>query len=462
MIDETLIQKLLKGALGSGGDYADIFVEWRKPTFLQLEDRKVEKALSGADLGVGIRVIVGERTAYAYSNDLSQPALLEMVETLRGAIRDAAPFMSNIDLRVQNPSVKMPIAQYPHAVPMERKISLMRRADEAARGVDAEAIRQVTVIYKDSVQRVRIANSLGALCDDERVHTVGIVQVVAERGGVVQTGYEPIGGHAGFEIFNGEALEHAAAGAARRAIALIAAPRAPGGRMPVVIAAEAGGTMIHEAIGHGLEADLSGQGLSKYTGMLGQQVASTLVSVIDDATLPGKRGSYAFDDEGTPSERTVLVKDGILTGYMYDRLSAMRDGVASTGNGRRESYQSRPIPRMSNTFIAPGTAEPASILRNTSFGLYVRRMGGGQVNTVTGEFVFDVQEGFKIENGQIGQLVRGATLTGSGPEVLKSIDMVGSDLGFSIGTCGKDSQGVPVSDALPTIRIPEMVVGGEV
>jgi TldD protein len=243
---------------------------------------------------------------------------------------------------------------------------------------------------------------------------------------------------------------------------MLTARRAPGGRMPVVVSSEAGGTMIHEAIGHGLEADLAGQGLSKFSGLLGRQVASPLVTVIDDATLPGKRGSFRFDDEGTPSARTVLVKDGVLRTYMFDKLSAMREGAQSTGNGRRESYRHRPIPRMTNTFIAPGASEPEDIVRSTARGLLVKRMGGGQVNTVTGEFVFDVQEGYLIENGAQGEAVRGATLTGNGPDVLMNIDMVGSDLGFAIGTCGKDAQGVPVSDAMPTVRIAEMVVGGEV
>jgi TldD protein len=243
---------------------------------------------------------------------------------------------------------------------------------------------------------------------------------------------------------------------------MLTARRAPGGRMPIIISSEAGGTMIHEAIGHGLEADLAQQGLSVYSCKIGAEVASEIVTVIDDSTLPGKRGSFRFDDEGVPSQRTVLVDRGKLAGYMYDRLTAVRDGVASTGNGRRESYRHRPIPRMTNTFIAPGDSPPEDIIKATPEGLFVKKMGGGQVNTVGGDFVFDVQEGYMIRNGAICEPVRGATLSGSGPSVLKSIDMVASDLGFSIGTCGKDSQGVPVSDAMPTVRIREMVVGGEV
>lgn len=232
--------------------------------------------------------------------------------------------------------------------------------------------------------------------------------------------------------------------------------------MPVVISAAAGGTMIHEAVGHGLEADLVQQGLSVYSNKKGQQIASELVTVIDDSTLPNRRGSFRFDDEGRPSQRTVLVEKGILKGFMYDRFTAMKDKCASTANGRRESYESRPIPRMTNTFIAPGGSDPQEIIRSVDRGFFVKKMGGGQVNTVTGEFVFEVSEGYIVEKGQISEPVRGATLIGNGPEVLRSIDMVGNDLGFSIGTCGKDAQGVPVSDAMPTVRIPDIVVGGKV
>jgi len=232
--------------------------------------------------------------------------------------------------------------------------------------------------------------------------------------------------------------------------------------MPVVLSSEAGGTMIHEAVGHGLEADLAQQGLSVYSGRLGERIASEAVSVVDDATLPNRRGSLAFDDEGTPAQRTLLIERGVLKGYLYDRLTAMKDGTVSTGNGRRQSYRHRPIPRMTNTLILPGEEDPEAILSSTPAGLLVVRMGGGQVNTVNGDFVFEVSEGYRIENGRAGEPVRGATLTGNGPRVLEQIDRVGRDLGFAVGTCGKDGQAAPVSDAQPTIRIPELTVGGEV
>jgi len=219
--------------------------------------------------------------------------------------------------------------------------------------------------------------------------------------------------------------------------------------------------MIHEAIGHGLEADLAQQGLSVYSKKIGGKVASSLITVVDDPTLPQKRGSYAFDDEGVASQRTLLVEEGILKGYLYDRLTALKDGVQSTGNGRRESYQDKPIPRMSNTLIVPGKMKPEAIIHSVEKGLFVKKMGGGQVNTVNGDFVFEVSEGYLIEKGKVAEPVRGAILTGNGPRILKEIDMVGDDLGFGIGTCGKDGQGVPVADAQPTLRIPELVVGGQ-
>lgn len=460
MLEKEILSRLLRKTLSGGGDYADVFVEWRRPTYIHLEDGRIEKAVSGTECGVGVRLIFSGKTAFAFSNDLREKTLLEMAATLSRASGGGGSG-GVFDLSRKEPSVDFEVKLPPDSVPVPRKVGLVRAADAAARGVDP-AIRQAKVIYRDSVQKVQVANSDGFLAEDERVHTVGLVQVVASADGVVQTGYEPLGGLRGFELFEEYPLEEAALRASRRAVMMLKAERIRGGRMPVVISSKAGGTMIHEAIGHGLEADLAGQGLSKYSGKLGQKVASELVTVVDDGTLPGRRGSFRFDDEGTPSQSTVLVRNGVLENYMYDRLSAMRDGVPCTGNGRRESYRHRPIPRMTNTFIAPGESSPGEVLRSTRRGLYVLKMGGGQVNTVNGDFVFEVQEGYIIEDGEAGRPVRGATLTGNGPGVLASIDMVASDLGFAIGTCGKDSQGVPVSDAMPTLRVPELVVGGEV
>jgi TldD protein len=460
MLDKELLTKALKKAISSGGEYAEIFVENKKPTLIHLEDSKIEKVISGVDYGLGIRLIYDGRTAYAYSNDLSEESLLNAASEVSKAVSKKATD-SIIDLKTKSPSVSFDIRLFPENVPVEKKISLVRKADNVARGYDSR-IRQVSVIYNDFIQKVQIATTEGTIAEDERIHTLSVIQVVASDNGIVQTGYESIGGSLGFELFDEIDTEELSLKAAKRAIMMLTARRAPGRRMPVVISSEAGGTMIHEAIGHGLEADLVQQGLSIYSKKMGQEIASSLVTVIDDSTIQKKRGSFRFDDEGMPSQHTVLLEKGILKSYMYDKLTAIKDGVLSTGNGRRQSYQYRPIPRMTNTFIAPGDAPPEKIINSVDYGLFVKKMGGGQVNTITGDFVFDVQEGYLIKKGLVEEAVRGATLAGNGPEVLKSIDMVGSDLGFSIGTCGKDSQGVPVSDAMPTVRIPEIVVGGEV
>ena len=458
MIEKELHLDLLNKVLSRGGEYADIFIESRKMESLVIEDSRLEKIISGTEAGAGIRLLLKGKTSYAYSNDLSPRALLQSASDASRMASDM-PAKNLTSLATRNASVQFGLQHMPESIPLEEKIALVRNAEKIARSID-QRIRQVTVMYRDSVQDVQTATSDGFVADDKRVYTLFVVQVIAGANGIMQTGYESVGGFIGFELFEREDIEKLCSKAAQRAIRMLTARKAPAGRMPVVISSLAGGTMIHEAIGHGLEADLAQQGLSVFSGKLGQRVASDLVTVIDDATLPGRRGSFRFDDEGTPSQRTILVEKGILKSFMYDKLSAIKDNTQSTGNGRRQSYESRPIPRMTNTFIAPGADDPEAIIRSVDHGLLVVKMGGGQVNTVTGDFVFDVQEGYLIKGGMKDELVRGATLAGNGPEVLKAIDMVGSDLGFSIGTCGKDSQGVPVTDAMPTVRIPEIVVGG--
>lgn len=460
MLDQEIIRRVLKKALSGGGDYADMFVEFRKINSIHLEDGKIEKITSGIDTGAGIRLISKGSTAFAYSNDLSEKALVDLAETLCRGLKGSKTDIT-LDLRRSRPEIDFPILIHPDSTPMMDKVRLVKEADKVSRSFD-KRIKQVSVSYRDSLQKILIGNSEGIIAEDERIYTTAVIHVIVSDGGKIQTGYESAGGLIGFELFRNNLMEEISLKASRRAVMMLTARRAPGGRMPVVISSEAGGTMIHEAVGHGLEADLVGEGLSVYAGRIGSAIASPLITVIDDPTLMNMRGSYRFDDEGVPSQRTILIEKGILKNYMYDRLTAFKAGVSSTGNGRRESYQHRPIPRMSNTYIAPGESSPEEIIKSTHKGLFVKKMGGGQVNTVTGEFVFEVQEGYLIENGHVGEPVREATLIGNGPDVLKSIDMVGSDLGFSIGTCGKDSQGVPVSDGMPTVRIPDLVVGGEV
>mgnify|MGYP001618703552 FL=1 len=457
-INADLIKKVLKSAVKNGGDFADIYIERTQPTYIHLEDDKIEKVVSGIDHGAGIRVIFNSKTVYAYTNELSDNSLLELANTVSAAVKGKHNG-ADIDLRKKNPTIDFRIAKRPDEVDTDKKVQLVKKANEVARKAD-NRIKQVLVVYRDTLQNVTIGNTEGYITEDERIYTTAMIQVIAIDGKIIQTGQEPIGGLIGFELFDENPIENTAETAAKRAVMMLKARPAPGGRMPVVLSADAGGTMIHEAIGHGLEADLAMQGLSVYSKKIGEMVASQIITVIDDATMPNKRGSFRFDDEGVESQKTVLVENGILKGYMYDRLWSIKEGKRSTGNGRRESYKYRPIPRMTNTLIAPGKSVPEEIIKSTSSGLFVKKMGGGQVNTVNGDFVFEVSEGYLLENGKIGEPVRGATLTGNGPEVLKDIDLVGNDLGFSIGTCGKDGQGVPVADAQPTLRIKSLTVGG--
>ncbi|QWR76098.1 TldD/PmbA family protein [Candidatus Magnetomonas plexicatena] len=460
MLKEELCHDMIRAALSRGGDYCDVFFESKTPLSISLEDGNIERFFTGNDTGVGIRVISRNKSCYAYTNELTSGALLDAASGLALAVIGRKPKDITLNLVRSKPAIDFAILKPPVSIKAEEKTDLVMRADRAARAL-ADKIRQVSVSYHDYIQRVMIVNSEGLLCEDERVQSLFTVTVVASDEGITQSAYESAGGFTGFELFDSINVEELSIKAAKRALMMLRADRIQGGRMPVVISSEAGGTMIHEAIGHGLEADLTGQGLSVYAGKLGERVASDAVTVIDDGTMPGKRGSYRFDDEGTHSGRNVLVENGILVKYMNDRLWAMKDGAAPTGNGRRESYKYRPIPRMTNTYLAAGSDKAEDAFKGIKEGLFVKKMGGGQVNTVTGDFVFDVQEGFLIKDScNTGQLVRGATLCGNGPEVLRSIDFISSDLGFAIGTCGKDGQGVPVTDALPTIRIPEIVVGG--
>jgi len=468
MVENIPFRKILSEALREGGEFADLFFEQTQSTAIICEEDRIEKVISGLDIGVGLRLLLAGRTIYSFTNQISEEALFDLARRIGRVVREDGEGRAIDDTHLRGsvpPSSQIsnplfPVEKHPRGVSIGEKVSVVKRANDVARGFDPH-VRQVKVLYRDVSQILSIANSEGVLVEGERTGTVFSVQVVSAKGDVVQTGYEAAGGTMGFELFDLHPPEEVAEVATKRSLLMLSARKAPMGRMAVVLSSEAGGTMIHEAIGHGLEADLAQQGLSVYSGKIGEKVASSLITVVDDPTLPQKRGSYGFDDEGVASQRTLLVEEGILKGYLYDRLTALKDGVQSTGNGRRESYQQKPIPRMSNTMIVAGKMKPEEIIHSVEKGLFVKKMGGGQVNTVNGDFVFEVSEGYLIEKGKIGEPVRGAILTGNGPQVLKDIDRVGNDLGFGIGTCGKDGQGVPVADAQPTLRIPDLVVGGQ-
>lgn len=453
------LEGVLERALAHGGDFAEVFIEHRRGQTIICEAGRIERAATGLDQGAGVRVVQGETTAYAFTNDLTEAGLTAAAEVVAAAVRQGQGGQVKLPLAGREAAFTPEIARFPSEVPLEEKAELVNRANQAARAVDPQ-VRQVTVNFREVDQEVHIANSLGFSAEDRRVRTVLALNAVAAEGEVIQTGYESVGGLKGIEILSGRVPEDLAEKAARRAVRMLKARPAPSGRMPVVMAAEAGGTMVHEACGHGLEADLVQKELSVYAHRKGEKVASELVSVVDDATLPGKYGSFRFDDEGTPGRRKVLIEKGVLKEYMQSLTTAEKEGVEPNGSGRRESYRHVPIPRMSNTMIVPGSDDPGRVVAETERGLYVTKMGGGQVNTTNGDFVFEVAEGFLIERGEIGAAVRGATLTGNGPDALGIVDRVGRDAGFSLGTCGKDGQGVAVADAQPTLRIPELIVGG--
>jgi len=453
------VSRILSALLSRGGDHGELFFEEVRSLTVLMEDGRIERVVSGTDAGIGVRLLFRGKTYYAYTNDRSPDPLLALSNDLsRYADGGGIPVVLPASSRATGgPTV---VRVPPAARGIGAKVALVREVDRIAREF-SPGIRQVRVNYSESVRAIEVAAHPGVFAREEQTYGILAVQAVAGNDGGLTMGYESAGGTEGLEFLDGGVPETVARKAAGRAVRALHAAKLAGGRMPVVLSSEAGGTMVHEAIGHGLEADLARRGMSVYKEKLGERIGSPLVSVADDATLPGKRGSYGMDDEGTPGQRTLLVDRGILTGFLHDRLSARKDGVASTGNGRRESYRHKPIPRMTNTLILPGETPPEEILAAVDRGLLVVKMGGGQVNTVTGDFMFEVAEGYRIEGGRRGEAVRGATITGNGPEVLAMIDRVGSDLGFGIGTCGKDGQGVPVGDAQPTLSVgpPFITVG---
>ncbi|MHB8110052.1 MAG: TldD/PmbA family protein [Syntrophorhabdaceae bacterium] len=452
-------KKILETLMETSGVYSDIYIDTRNFTFIQLESGRVEKLEMGEDAGIGLRVITPWKSYYASTNSFEESHLTDIARqlVLYGDQKNGRSVSFPHDEKIA--SYPFSIANDPGDVPVTEKLALVRNFEEMARKMEPR-INQVRVMYRDTRQNVRIVTTDDGVRNDSRMQVVLTVLLIGRDHDEMQTSYEAVGGFYGFEFFTPELMETLAAKTVKRLQGLLAAKEAPRGMKTVVLASEAGGTMIHEAIGHGLEADLAMEGLSCYKGLLGHQIASPIITVVDDATIPHMRGTYAFDDEGISSQKTTLVDKGILKNYLFDRFHAMKHSMPSTGNGRRESYRYRPIPRMSNTLIMPGSDEPEKIIASVDDGILVVKMGGGQVDTVRGDFVFEISEGYVIEGGTVGPMIKNATMMGNGLKVLKDIDMVGNDLGFGIGTCGKDGQGVPVADAQPTLRIPGIIVGG--
>jgi TldD protein len=460
VLDEAVIQRTLSSALRTGGDFAEVFVEDKRSSAAMLDDGRVEELSSGRDRGAGIRVVVGETTGFAHTADLSDAGLRSAAEAAAAAARSGGGGVREVALTRTEARRPNGVAILPASVSKGVKVDLLRRADEAARGEGA-SIRQVRARYGDSRRQILVANSEGLLASDDQVRTLFVVSAVASGDTGMQTGYESVGRTVGFELFDRYEVEEIARTAAQRAITKLAARPAPSGTLPVVIGPGGGGVLFHEACGHGLEKDLVDKGASVFKGKLGQQVASPLVTLVDDGTMAEEWGCFAIDDEGTPAQRNVLIEGGVLTDYMWDMLRSRKDGRARSGNGRRQSYQHLPMVRMTNTYLLGGEGDPADILASTDHGVYVSHLGGGQVNTATGDFVFGMTEAYLIEDGRITEPLREGNLIGNGPKVLRDIDAVGNDFAMGHpGTCGKDGQGVPVGDGVPTLRVTALTVGG--
>jgi TldD protein len=455
LIDQALAERALARALANGGRFAEVFAERRQGQTLAIDEGRIESVQSGAEEGAGVRVVDGNTTYFAHVDGLDPADVERAADEAAAALRAERTEPRPLQTRETTP---LPIEHRPEDVSAERKAGLLRELDERARAKGDE-IAQLNASYGEARREVLIANSDGLFTGDDRTRVRIGVQAVARRDGTVETGAETLGAHRGFELLEddpGQIAEQAAA----KALTLLDAVPAPSGSMPVVVGGGFGGVLFHEMTGHGLEADHIQKGASVYVGKLGERVAEPLLNAYDDGRLPGEWGSDGIDDEGQPTQKTQVIEAGRLTSYLYDHLSAERDGVASTGNGRRESFRDLPIPRMTNTYIAPGDATPEEMIAGVSHGFYAVSFGGGQVDPATGDFVFGVSEGYLIENGRVTTPCRGATLIGNCLDALAAIDAVGDDFFMKTGICGKGGQKVPVGTGQGHVRVRAMTVGG--
>jgi TldD protein len=458
LIDPTVVTQVLDAALARGADAAEVFAEDRRTTAAALDDGRIEELASGRERGAGIRVVVGETTGFAHTADLSEAGLLAAAGAAAAVARNGRQGTQTVAVGDRHPA-SLRASVLPDGVDKATKLELLSRANQAARSAGG-SITQVQAGYGDSRRRILIASSEGIFAEDDQVRTRFSVSCVATGDTGMQTGYESVARTVGFELFDQVDVEEISRLAARRALSKLSARPAPSGELPVVLAGGSGGILFHEACGHGLEADHIAKDSSVYVGQVGQLVASPLVTLVDDGTVDGEWGNFAVDDEGRPAARNVLIDKGVLTDYLWDWLRARKEGRSSSGNGRRQSYQHLPMVRMTNTYVLAGEEDPAEIVAQTPRGVYVAKLGGGQVNTATGDFVFGTTEAYLIEDGRITEPVRDANLIGNGPEVLRRIDAVATDFDTTPGTCGKDGQSVPVGCGQPTLRVTGITVGG--
>ncbi len=459
-VGPELISALLGRALASGGDFADLYFEYRRSASVSMEDGRVRTVGGGIDLGVGIRVVVGEAVGYAYTESLEPDAMIAAAET---ASRIAKVGGSKAPVRVRRVGLPNHYPVVDEVVDVEGKarVELLRRADEAARAFDKRIVRvdaSLVAVHKE----IMVCASDGTLAYDIQPMVRIGVSVVARKGRRSEGGQSGGGGRQGLDYFDVTSPEAHGREAARVALINLDSRPAPAGTMPVVLAAGDAGILLHEAVGHGLEADFNRKRTSNYTDRIGQPVASPLVTVVDDPTLAGSRGSINVDDEGVVPGEHRLIEGGVLRGYMQDRISAKFFREKPSGSGRRESFREVPLPRMTNTLMTAGDDEPEDIIKSVKKGVYAKKFSGGQVNISNGDFVFSLTEGYLIENGRLTAPLKGVNLIGNGPDALTTVSMVGHDFALSDGmwTCGKDGQSVPVGVGMPTVKLDRLTVGG--
>lgn len=458
MLSERIVTDVLLAALSTGGDFAEIFMEDTYNTAILMLDGKVEQGVTGRDYGVGIRIYQGLRSVYAYTNDTARENLMKVALEAAAALT-GTPEVKSIVLARLCVDKFNPVRLEPQKIGQKDKVEVMKRAHLAAAGYH-EQISQVAINYLDWDQSVFIANSEGLMAEDRRIRTRLAINAVASKGNEKQSAFRGPGRHMGFELFDHIDVEEHALDAARSAVTMVNADYAPSGKYPVIIDNKFGGVIFHEACGHSLESTSVAKGASVFSGKLGETVASEIVTAVDDGSIPNAWGSQNIDDEGHKTRRNVLIENGVLKGYMIDRLNGRRMEMDPTGNSRRQSYKFAPTSRMTNTFICAGESSKEEIISNTEYALFAKHMGGGSVNPATGEFNFAVAEGYIVRNGKIEKPVRGATLIGRGSDVLQKIDMVGSNLATGQGMCGSLSGFIPVDVGQPTIRVTEITVGG--
>ncbi len=460
-LTSSAMERLLGSQLAGRVDHADLFLEYRISEELSLEEGAVKKASRHVSQGAGIRAQSGERTGYAHTDDLALPNLEEAARQAR-AIADQTSGSTAVAVGSGRPHDLYTLAEPPVSAALDRKVALLLEMDRTARALDPR-VKQVIASLGSEDVIVLIATPSGYAVGDVRPLTRLNVTVIVEENGKREIGAYGGGGRVPFDFFlEGERWRRFTSEAVRQATIKLHAVEAPAGEMTVVLGPGWPGILLHEAVGHGLEGDFNRKETSAFSGRMGQKVASELVTVVDDGTIANRRGSLNVDDEGIPTRRNVLIENGVLVGYMQDRLNARLMGAEPTGNGRRESYAHQPMPRMTNTFMLAGHDDPADIIKSVPKGLYAVNFGGGQVDITSGKFVFSTSEAYLIEDGQVTKPVKGATLIGNGPDALTRVSRVGHDLKMDegVGTCGKDGQSVPVGVGLPTIRIDGITVGG--